>query len=125
MDTTDDFIDVLNNVLPFEKHLPGTNYVGPGTRLDLKLDENENPKPGFEPTDRIDESALKHDLAYKHAHDFQSRHKADKQLLNDLVEIRNPTCKERFERIIVFIMIGLKYVFEMIIMKFCFNRSAN
>ena len=122
MDETDDFIDVLNKVLPFEKHLPGTHFVGPGTRLDLKLDDNENPKPGYEPTDRIDAAALKHDLAYKHASDLKSRNEADKELLNDLTKIKNPTCKERFEKIIVFIIIGIKYVFELLIIKFCFNR---
>ena len=122
MDSTDNFVDVLNKALPFEKHLPGTNYVGPGTRLDLKLDENENPKPGFEPTDRIDAAALKHDLAYKHASDLKSRNVADRQLLKDLTEIKNPSCKERFERVIVIIIIGLKYVFELIILRFCFNR---
>ncbi|ESP01307.1 hypothetical protein LOTGIDRAFT_157485 [Lottia gigantea] len=30
---------------PGEKHLPGHNYTGPGTRLDLRLDENDKPKP--------------------------------------------------------------------------------
>ncbi|ESP02101.1 hypothetical protein LOTGIDRAFT_157250 [Lottia gigantea] len=30
---------------PREKHLPGHNYTGPGTRLDLRLDKNDKPKP--------------------------------------------------------------------------------
>ncbi|ESO88615.1 hypothetical protein LOTGIDRAFT_165399 [Lottia gigantea] len=30
---------------PGEKHLPGHNYTGPGTRLDLRLDQNDEPKP--------------------------------------------------------------------------------
>ena len=32
IDQTDlDLVDVLNTVLPFEKHLPGMNYCGPGS----------------------------------------------------------------------------------------------
>ncbi|ESO85518.1 hypothetical protein LOTGIDRAFT_155005 [Lottia gigantea] len=32
---------------PGEKHLPGHNYTGPGTRLDLRLDKNDKPKPAW------------------------------------------------------------------------------
>ncbi len=48
-----DIQNLLSNLpgLPFakypgEKHIPGYNYCGPGTRLDIRLDENDNPKPG-------------------------------------------------------------------------------
>ncbi len=34
---------------PVEKHLPGYNYCGPSTQLDLQLDEHQNPKPGEKP----------------------------------------------------------------------------
>src|SRR5437773_11495852 len=92
MDTTDfDVVDVLNAVLPFEKHFPGTHYLGPGTRLDLRLDENGNPYPGNEPTDRVDEAALKHDKAYCKHEDLRSRLKADREMLNDLYNIKNHT----------------------------------
>ena len=56
MDETDlDIVDILNVVIPGEKHLPGMRYCGPGTRLDLRLDEGGNPLPGNEPKDRVDE----------------------------------------------------------------------
>ncbi|ESO85516.1 hypothetical protein LOTGIDRAFT_155003 [Lottia gigantea] len=45
---------------PGEKHLPGDYYTGPGTRLDLRLDQNVKPKPGEEPVNRVDASAPKH-----------------------------------------------------------------
>ena len=45
-----------------EHHLPSYNYLGPNTRLDIRLDENNQPKPGEEPTNVIDQI---HDLAYK------------------------------------------------------------
>ena len=32
---------------PGEKHLPSYNYLGPGTCLDIRLNENNNPKVGM------------------------------------------------------------------------------
>ena len=34
---------------PGEKHMIGYNYLGPGTRLDIRLNENNIPKSGEEP----------------------------------------------------------------------------
>ena len=48
-----------------EKHIPTYNYAGPGTRLDIRLDENDNPKQGEEPINRVDEACYKHDIAYR------------------------------------------------------------
>ncbi|ESO99826.1 hypothetical protein LOTGIDRAFT_173484 [Lottia gigantea] len=39
---------------PGEKHLQDHNYTGPGTRLDLRLDENDKPKPGGNETFTFD-----------------------------------------------------------------------
>ena len=83
-----------------EHHLPKHNYTGPGTRLDIRLDENNNPKPGEEPFNRIDEAALQHDIAYK-SEDIRDRHKADVDLIHDLNSIKNPTLRERVERFLV------------------------
>ena len=38
-----------------EKHLPSYNYLGPGTCLDIRTDEYNNPKPGEEPINAIDQ----------------------------------------------------------------------
>ncbi len=97
-DQTDlDIVDVINAVLPFEKHFPGCHYLGPGTRLDLRLDQNGNPYPGSEPVDRVDEAALKHDKAYNRFGDLRNRLNADKEMLFDLYNIQNPTRRERME----------------------------
>ncbi|ESO88674.1 hypothetical protein LOTGIDRAFT_165460 [Lottia gigantea] len=85
---------------PGEKHLPGHNYTGPGTRLDLRLDENDKPKPGEEPVNRVDAAALKHDILYRNK-DIQFRHEADKQMIIELENIPNPTFKERMERALI------------------------
>ncbi|ESP01963.1 hypothetical protein LOTGIDRAFT_157096 [Lottia gigantea] len=83
---------------PGEKHLPGHNYTGPGTRLDLLLDENDKPKPGEEPANRVDAAALKHDILYRNK-DF--RHEADRQMIIELENIPYPTFKERMERALI------------------------
>ena len=36
-----------------EKHLPSYNYLGPNTRLDIRLNENNIPKSGEEPINAI------------------------------------------------------------------------
>ena len=117
-DETDlDIVDMLNTVLPFEKHLPGMRYCGPGTRLDLRLDEHGKPFPGNEPVDRVDEAALKHDLAYSKSSELKDRNKADKQMLHDLYDIKAPSCRERIERCLVVPIMLLKSLIGSLILK--------
>jgi hypothetical protein len=118
-DETDlDIVGVVNTVLPFEKHLPGMRYCGPGTRLDLRVDDNGKPFPGNEPVDRVDEAALKHDLAYNKYEDLRHRHQADKEMIHDLLHIEQPTCRERLERCLVLPIMFLKSLVGALILKF-------
>ncbi len=109
-DETDfDITNALNTLLPFEKHLPGMRYCGPGTNLKLKLnDDGATPRRGFEPVDRVDEAAMRHDIKYQQFDDLRHRNLADKQMLKELREIENPTCKERMERCIVIPILFIK-----------------
>ena len=91
--------DFLWSKYPGEHHLPSYNYLGPGTRLDIRLDENDNPKPGEQPINRVDAAAYKHDLAYRDK-DIRSRQKADIDLIQDLNEINKPTLKESIAKVI-------------------------
>ena len=117
-DETDlDIVDVLNTVFPFEKHLPGMRYCGPGTRLDLRVDEDGKPFPGNEPVDRVDEAAMKHDLVYSKHNDLRHRHKADKEMLHDLLDIEEPTCRERMERCFVVPIMFLKSLIGSLILR--------
>jgi hypothetical protein len=52
---------------PGEKHIPQYQYCGPSTRLDIRLDNNDKPKSGEEPINRVDETCYQHDLAYRDA----------------------------------------------------------
>ncbi len=122
IDSTDlDIVDVLNKCLPFEKHLPGMNYCGPGTNLLRKLNEDGvTPRKGYEPVDRVDEAALKHDIKYSQYDDLRHRNLADKEMIRELRNIPNPTCRERLERCIVLpILIVKRYIGSMIL--WCFN----
>ncbi|XP_045777884.1 uncharacterized protein LOC123875870 [Maniola jurtina] len=65
---------VLNwfiNHLPFELHLPGYNYCGPGTKSYKKKGINQ-----------LDEYCKEHDIAYQQSSDLSDRHKADIKLMN-------------------------------------------
>lgn len=66
---------VINN-LPFELHLPGYNYCGPGTKLQKRL------LRGDRGVNKLDEACMHHDIAYQNHTDLPNRHKADLQLLN-------------------------------------------
>ena len=74
---------------PKEKHLPSYNYLGPGTRLDIRLTENNLPKPGEEPINEIDRLAYIHDLAYQKSSNIQDRHRADLNMIEGLKGLQN------------------------------------
>lgn len=67
-------INTLINKLPFELHLPGYNYCGPGTKLHKRLARGDK---GINP---LDEACKIHDIAYNDNKNLESRHKADLQL---------------------------------------------
>lgn len=83
---------------PGEMHIPGMNFAGPGTRLDLRLNPNGTPKSDSRPVDRVDEAAYRHDMAYSAFPDVKTRNVADKVMVSELNEIPNPTLRERVER---------------------------
>ena len=106
-----DLVSSLNSVtrnikLPWAKfegemHLPGHSFTGPGTRLDLRLNPDGTPKEWSKPVDRVDSAAYRHDLSYDRYSDTASRNVADREMLNALNNIPNPTIRERIERTIV------------------------
>ncbi len=60
--------------LPFEAHLKGYNYCGPGTRLKERLARGDQ---GINP---LDEACKLHDIAYAQYSDSDNRRVADKEL---------------------------------------------
>lgn len=62
------------NKLPFEAHLPGYQYCGPGTKLDKRLARGD---PGINP---LDAACKLHDIAYGEYKSGEERTQADKRL---------------------------------------------
>ncbi|GBP18887.1 hypothetical protein EVAR_20418_1 [Eumeta japonica] len=68
---------VLNNLidnLPFELHIPGYNYCGPGTKLQKRLAR------GDKGINKLDEACKNHDIAYWLHKDITNRNLADSKL---------------------------------------------
>ena len=84
-----------------EKHLPSYNYLGPGTRLDIRLNENNIPKSGEEPINEIDRLAYIHDLAYQNSDDLNERHRADQEMINGLKQLKNLSIPQRLIRTLI------------------------
>ena len=62
------------NALPFELHIPGYQFCGPGTRLTKRLTRGD---AGINP---LDAACREHDIAYSRSNDLIDRHTADKVL---------------------------------------------
>lgn len=70
------FLNKIINKLPFEAHLPGYQYCGPGTHLEKRLNRND---PGI---NDLDKACKEHDIAYSNTNNMEERHQADKILGN-------------------------------------------
>ena len=85
---------VLNkaiNNLPFEMHLPGHNFTGPGTKLSKRLNPDLTPKNWSKPINRVDNAAYHHDVCYLKNKDTENRNTVcDKNMLQELNGIVNP-----------------------------------
>jgi len=103
------FLNDAINSLPFETHLPGHNFTGPGTKLNKRLNEDMTPKAWSKPINRVDKAAYHHDICYVKNKDTKTRNEVcDKNMLTELNGIYNPTLGERMERGVVSTIIGMK-----------------
>ena len=106
------FLNSLVNKLPFEIHLPGHNFTGPGTKLNKRLNPDVTPKEWSIPINRIDNAAYHHDLCYSKHDDTKTRNEVcDKTMLGELGGIVNPTLRERIDKAIVGKLINAKVNF--------------
>uniref|UniRef100_A0A6P7GWP1 Uncharacterized protein LOC114347385 n=1 Tax=Diabrotica virgifera virgifera TaxID=50390 RepID=A0A6P7GWP1_DIAVI len=69
-------VNSLINKLPFEAHIPGYRFCGPGTRLQQRLER------GDEGINALDAACKAHDIAYSQHKNLSARHEADKILEN-------------------------------------------
>ena len=86
---------------PGELHLLGYSFCGPGTNLNKRLDEADNP------FNRVDEVCMRHDIDNGNSSTLEEQHEADREMCN-LSLIQNPTLREQVDRFIVKKMISAK-----------------
>jgi hypothetical protein len=107
-----------------EMHLPGMNWAGPGTRLDLRLNDDGTPKQWSMPVDRVDLAAYHHDMSYATHSDTANRNVADRVMLNELDSISDPTARERIERAVIKPIIATKERFGLGVKPVDFQKVA-
>lgn len=86
------FNTILKNI-PFEMHVPGYNFLGPGTHLDKRLEK------GHVGVNKLDEAAKEHDIFYKNHLKTSDRHVADKVLQDKAWERVKSTDADMNERL--------------------------
>jgi hypothetical protein len=91
------------NSSPFELHLPGASFTGPGTKFRERIKELNDYEDGLideedckfkrcsQPLNRVDESALLHDWHYSKYKKAEERWSADRILLRDALNIARTT----------------------------------
>ena len=87
------------------------HFAGPGTRLDYRLNDDGTPKEFSKPIDRVDQAAYYHDLAYNKFKGTENRNIADREMLQQLDSIENPSVRERIEMAIIRPLINTKQKF--------------
>jgi len=67
--------------------------------------------PGYEPYNQIDNIALHHDVCYTNADEFRdkTRHQCDKEMLNELNEVKTKNLREKLDYLKVKPVIWTKY----------------
>jgi hypothetical protein len=78
--------------LPFEVHLPGYNYCGPGTKLKQRLAR------GDKPVNRVDAICQQHDIDYSNSSNSDDIRAADIKMIEKLDTLENPSWRERAGR---------------------------
>ena len=87
-------------------HVPGYNYLGPNTKIDIRLKDNAFPKPGEEPINNTDAAALTHDVSYSNFEKLglkgkellDAKHKADKVLIDEFETLPTDSFMEKIVR---------------------------
>jgi len=75
--------DALNS-LPFEMHMSGQNFTGPGTKLNKRLNADLTPKAWSRPINRVDQAAHHHDICHVKDKDTKTRNEVcDKNMLTE------------------------------------------
>jgi hypothetical protein len=90
-------------VLPYHK------YTGPWNPLEKQLDSNDNPLPGQEPFNGVDDIARKHDICYRDHDNKDGKKNCDKEMLIELKMLKPKNKREMLDRAVVRGVIGTKH----------------
>jgi hypothetical protein len=105
------FLNKVINNLPFELHLPGYRYCGPGTKLEKRLARGD---PGINP---LDSACKQHDIAYSQDRDnIAARNIADNILADKAskrIFAKDASVGERAAAILVSNVMKMKSKFGM------------
>ena len=106
-------VNKLINNLPFEAHLPGHNFTGPGTKLNRRLKEDLTPNPWSIPINCVEILPIVKILCYAQNKDAKTRNEVcDKTMLAELKDIDNPRGREKkIDKALVHKTIGNKVRF--------------
>lgn len=91
-------VNNLINSLPFELHLPGYQFCGPGTKLHTRL------KRGDQGINPLDKACKIHDISYSQNKDISQRHQADRELTErawERVKAKDSTLGEKVNAYLV------------------------
>jgi len=90
-----DIVKSVISKIPYELHMRSLSgkkysYCEPNTNLEMRLNPDGTPKPGFEPINKVDEVCMHHDYNYQLADEgVGTRHEADKIMLDELDKLEN------------------------------------
>lgn len=91
-------INSLINSLPFEAHVPGYQFCGPGTNLKKRLDR------GDKGINLLDSACRDHDIAYSNSSNLDERHEADKILENRAWERVKAADSSKKEKVVAYMV---------------------
>ena len=91
--------------------LPRHLYTGPYNPLHLQLDPQDNPLPGNERYNAVDAISLRHGICYRD--NPAGKHECDRKLLAELNALVPKGRREKVDRKLVRIIIGLKHILEL------------
>ena len=84
------FVNTLVNKLPFEMHLPGHNFTGPGTELQQRMNPDGTPKELSISINSVDNAAYHHDLCYSKHNDTKTRNEVCDNTMHFSLNLLHP-----------------------------------
>ena len=103
-------------------------YLGPSSRLDIRLDKNDKPQVGEEPVSPTDQLALHHNIASRDAEKqnpeiaLQMKHEADKTIIEQLDQVPTTGIINKFANFTAKKLLQLKLKLGMGLNKEIYNK---